>query len=65
MLNTGALEEGQQNLENWDPTLLSNRALVRLNIACLQGQLTLDEARQAATIATRQFAKRQRWFRSR
>ena len=66
MLDTGALEEAQKNLENWDPALLSNRAIGAPElIAYLQGQLTLDEAREAATIATRQFAKRQRtWFRS-
>lgn len=66
MLNTGALEEAKKNLENWDPALLSNRAIGAPElIAYLQGQLTLDEAREAATIATRQFAKRQRtWFRS-
>lgn len=66
MLDTGAMEEAQQNLENWDPTLLSNRAIGAPElIAHLQGQMTLDEAREAATIATRQFAKRQRtWFRS-
>ena len=66
MLNTGALAEAQKNLENWDPTLLSNRAIGAPElIAHLQGQMTLDEAREAATIATRQFAKRQRtWFRS-
>ena len=66
MLDTGALEEAQKNLENWDPALLSNRAIGAPElIAYLQGQLTLEEAREAATIATRQFAKRQRtWFRS-
>ena len=66
MLDTGALEEAQENLENWNPALLSNRAIGAPElIAYLQGQLTLDEAREAATIATRQFAKRQRtWFRS-
>jgi tRNA dimethylallyltransferase len=66
MLDTGALEEAQMNLENWDPALLSNRAIGAPElIAYLQGQLTLDQAREAATIATRQFAKRQRtWFRS-
>ena len=66
MLDTGALEEAQQNLENWDPALLSNRAIGAPElIAHLQGHLTLKEAREAATIATRQFAKRQRtWFRS-
>ena len=66
MLDTGALEEAQENLENWDPTLLSNRAIGAPElIAHLNGQMTFEEAREAATIATRQFAKRQRtWFRS-
>lgn len=66
MLETGALEEARNNLENWDPALLSNRAIGASElIAHLLGQTTLSEARVAATIATRQFAKRQRtWFRS-
>jgi tRNA dimethylallyltransferase len=35
-------------------------------IAHLRGEMTLDQAREAATIATRQYAKRQRtWFRAR
>ncbi len=35
-------------------------------IAHLKGEITLDEARTAAIIATRQYAKRQRtWFRAR
>jgi tRNA dimethylallyltransferase len=60
------LEEAQKNLENWDPALLSNRAIGAPElVAHLQGQMTLEDAREAATIATRQFAKRQRtWFRS-
>jgi tRNA dimethylallyltransferase len=66
MLDTGALEEAQKNLENWDPALLSNRAIGAPElVAHLQGKMTLEDAREAATIATRQFAKRQRtWFRS-
>ncbi|MGR3453380.1 MAG: tRNA (adenosine(37)-N6)-dimethylallyltransferase MiaA, partial [Pseudooceanicola sp.] len=35
-------------------------------IAHLRGEMPLDAAREAATIATRQYAKRQRtWFRAR
>lgn len=66
MLETGALEEAQNNLENWDPKLLSNRTIGAPElIAHLQGEIKLEEAREAVTIATRQFAKRQRtWFRS-
>ena len=66
MLKTGALHEAKNNLESWDPTLLSNRTIGADElIAHLQGQITLSEARENATIATRQFAKRQRtWFKS-
>lgn len=35
-------------------------------IAHLRGQITLDQARDAAVLASRQYAKRQRtWFRAR
>lgn len=66
MLDMGALEEARANLANWNPGELSARAIGAPElIAHLKGELTLDEARLAATIATRQFAKRQRtWFRS-
>lgn len=66
MLQQGALAEAEANLPNWDPSQLSAKAIGAPElIAHLQGNLTLDEAREAATIATRQFAKRQRtWFRS-
>ena len=67
MLDMGALDEARANLPNWDPQLLSSKAIGAPElIAHLQGLMTLDEAREAATIATRQFAKRQRtWFRAR
>ena len=67
MLDMGALDEARGNLPHWDPTLLSSKAIGAPElIAHLQGLMTLDEARKAATIATRQFAKRQRtWFRAR
>lgn len=66
MLDMGALEEARANLPGWDPARLSAKAIGAPElIAHLQGKLTLNEAREAATIATRQFAKRQRtWFRS-
>ena len=66
MLETGALDEAKNNLSTWDPQLLSTRAIGAPElIAYLQNKLTLDEARTTATIATRQFAKRQRtWFRA-
>jgi len=66
MLDQGALDEARANLDDWDATLLSSKAIGAPElIAHLRGEMTLDEARDAATIATRQFAKRQRtWFRS-
>ncbi|WP_085805196.1 tRNA (adenosine(37)-N6)-dimethylallyltransferase MiaA [Roseovarius albus] len=67
MLKQGALEEARENLAVWDPSLLSSRAIGAPElIAHLDGRLTLDQAKERATIATRQFAKRQRtWFRAR
>lgn len=67
MLDEGALDEAEANLATWDPSLPSSKAIGAPElIAYLQGTLTLDAAQEAATIATRQFAKRQRtWFRAR
>ncbi|MFY0597269.1 MAG: tRNA (adenosine(37)-N6)-dimethylallyltransferase MiaA [Cognatishimia sp.] len=67
MLQQGALEEAEANLADWDPQLASSKAIGAPElIAYLKGDTTLDEARELATIATRQYAKRQRtWFRSR
>ncbi len=67
MVNGGALNECKAVMQNgWDPSLPSSRALgARQLIAYLHGECTLDEAKESATIATRQFAKRQRsWFRN-
>lgn len=66
MLDLGALDEARDNLERWDPSLLSSKAIGAPElITHLRGELPLDEAQERATIATRQFAKRQRtWFRS-
>ncbi len=67
MLEGGALDEAQSNLADWDPTLPSSKAIGAPElIAYLQGALTLEEAAEKSTIATRQYAKRQRtWFKSR
>ncbi|THD74935.1 tRNA (adenosine(37)-N6)-dimethylallyltransferase MiaA [Thalassobius vesicularis] len=66
MLDHGALDEARANLPTWNPASLSAKAIGAPElIAHLQGDMTLEQARDAATIATRQFAKRQRtWFRS-
>ena len=67
MLAEGALEEARANLTSWNPDHLSSKAIGAPElIAHLQGRMTLAAAQEAATIATRQFAKRQRtWFRAR
>lgn len=67
MLAQGALEEARANLPGWDPALPSSRAIGAPElIAYLRGEMTREQAQAAATIATRQYAKRQRtWFRAR
>lgn len=67
MLANGALDEARANLPDWSPARPSSRAIGAPElIAHLNGSLSRDQARQAAIIATRQFAKRQRtWFKSR
>ncbi len=67
MLAQGALDEARANLADWDVSRPSSRAIGAPElIAHLEGEITLDEARTAAIIATRQYAKRQRtWFRAR
>ena len=66
MLSDGALDEARANLAEWDPRLPSSKAIGGPElIAHLRGDLTLDAAVEAATLASRQYAKRQRtWFRS-
>lgn len=67
MLDAGALEEAAAMLATWDPAHLSSKAIGAPElIAHLRGALSLDEARNAAVIASTQYAKRQRtWFRKR
>ena len=66
MLADGALAEAQANLPGWDPKLPSSKAIGGPElIAHLQGEMTLEKATEAAILASRQYAKRQRtWFRS-
>ncbi|KIC44770.1 tRNA delta(2)-isopentenylpyrophosphate transferase [Ruegeria sp. ANG-S4] len=67
MLDMGALDEVAAMQDRYDPILPAFKAIgVPELSAYLRGQMTLDQARERATIATRQFAKRQRtWFRAR
>jgi tRNA dimethylallyltransferase len=66
MLATGAPEEARANLSDWNPALPSSKAIGGPElIAHLRGEMSLTSATEAATLASRQFAKRQRtWFRS-
>ena len=67
MLKEGALDEARQNAPTWRPGLPSAKAIGAAElIAHSEGTLPIDQAREAAIIATRQYAKRQRsWFRAR
>lgn len=66
MLAAGALDEVAAQRHAYDPTLPAHRAIgVPELMSHLSGDITKDEARAAATLSTRQFAKRQRtWLRS-
>ncbi|RKF15247.1 tRNA (adenosine(37)-N6)-dimethylallyltransferase MiaA [Roseovarius spongiae] len=67
MIADGALDEARANMPDWTPERLSSKVIGAAElIAHLRGEMTLADAREAALIATRQFAKRQRtWFRAR
>lgn len=67
MVAGGALDEAAANLHRFDPDLASCKAIGAPELtAYLRGTFTLEQAKEAASIATRQFAKRQRtWFRAR
>ncbi|VAV95500.1 tRNA dimethylallyltransferase [hydrothermal vent metagenome] len=66
MLAQGALDEVCDNAEKWDPNRQSAKAIGAAElISFIKGEISCDEARETATISTRQYAKRQRsWFRS-
>jgi tRNA dimethylallyltransferase len=67
MIDAGALEEVRAELPTWDAARPSSRAIgAKELVAHLRDSVTLAEAVEAARIASRQYAKRQRtWFRSR
>ncbi|MEL7132780.1 MAG: tRNA (adenosine(37)-N6)-dimethylallyltransferase MiaA [Pseudomonadota bacterium] len=67
MLRRGALDEARAMLDRFDPTLPSCRAIgVAEAMARVRGTIDHATAVERASIATRQYAKRQRtWFRSR
>lgn len=67
MLAGGALDEVRANAPHWQPQAQWARAIGATELmAHLRGKMTLGAAREAAIIATRQYAKAQRsWFRNR
>ena len=67
MLAGGALEEARAVLPFWQASAPWARAIGAAElIAHLQGHISLSQAQADATLATRQYAKRQRtWFRAR
>lgn len=73
MLQHGALDEARAALPHWPANATTPAAPLWTKaigaaelIAHLQNQMSLSEAQEAATLATRQYAKRQRsWFRNR
>ncbi|MFQ6547892.1 tRNA (adenosine(37)-N6)-dimethylallyltransferase MiaA [Aestuariibius sp. 2305UL40-4] len=67
MLDAGALDEARAMAPTWKPKHPSSKAIGAAElIAHLHGDLSLDAAKEAAIIQTRQYAKRQRtWFRAR
>ncbi len=67
MLEAGALDEVRRLAPVWDPALPAARAIGAGELmAHLRGEMSLEAAREAATRATRRYAKRQRtWARAR
>ncbi len=67
MLKAGALEEARKMEPHWNPAHLSAKAIGAAQlIAHIRGEITLEQARNSACIASQQYAKRQRtWFRAR
>ncbi|WP_308914952.1 tRNA (adenosine(37)-N6)-dimethylallyltransferase MiaA [Jannaschia sp. LMIT008] len=67
MLRQGVIDEVRAMLPRWEVASNAAQAIgARELVSYLAGDLTLDEARDAAVVATRRYAKRQRtWFRAR
>lgn len=66
MVAAGALDEVEAMRDHYDPNLPAFKAIgVPELMSFITGEIDLDTARERASVATRQFAKRQRtWFRS-
>ena len=67
MIEMGALDEAKKNLDMWNKGVITNKAIGASElISYLKNEISLDEAITNASIATRQYAKRQRtWIKAR
>ena len=67
MIKMGALDEARKNLDMWNQGLIASKAIGASElISYLKNEITLEEAITTASIATRQYAKRQRtWIKAR
>lgn len=67
MMRDGALAEVESESPFWLPNRPSSRAIGAVELlGCLKGESRLEDAVQAAILASRQYAKKQRtWFRTR
>ena len=66
MIECGVLEEAKINAKNWCPNAPSSKAIgAQELVSFTKGNISLDDATQQITKATKKLAKRQRtWFRS-
>ena len=67
MIKLGAVDEARKNLDLWNQGAIASKAIGASElISYLKNEITLDEAVTSASIATRQYAKRQRtWIKAR
>ena len=67
MIKMGALDEAKKNLVHWNENSLASKAIGASElIAHLKGELSINQAIENASIATRQYAKRQKtWIKTR
>lgn len=66
MVQQGAIQEAEQNLPTWEKNMAANKAIgAKELIMHLNGEISLETAIDKATIATRQYAKRQKtWIKA-
>ncbi len=67
MIKMGALDEARKNLDIWNKGVIASKAIGASElISYLKNEISLDEAITTASIASRQYAKRQRtWIKAR